>query len=48
MVSGTGKFITDRFMSEGSISPGSQTNPIGTLTFSSLLESKGDLLIDLE
>ena len=47
MVSGTGKFITNKFMSKGSISPGSQTNPIGTLTFSSLLESKGDLLIDL-
>ena len=47
MVSGNGTFITDRFTSEGSISPGSQTNPIGTLTFSSLLESKGDLFIDL-
>ncbi len=47
MVSGTGKFITDKFMSKGSVSPGSQTNPIGTLTFSSLLESKGELLIDL-
>ena len=47
IVSGTGNFITDRFTNEGSISPGSKINPIGTLTFSSLLENKGELLIDL-
>jgi hypothetical protein len=48
IVSGTGNFITDRFTNEGSISPGSEINPIGKLTFSSLLENKGELLIDLK
>ena len=47
IVSGTGNFITEKFINEGSISPGSGLNSIGTLTFSSLLENKGELLIDL-
>jgi len=45
--SGIGTFSTDKFVSEGVISPGNNLNDIGTLTFESILESKGEIQIDL-
>jgi hypothetical protein len=45
--SGIGTFSSDKFVSEGLISPGNNPNDIGTLTFESILESKGEIQIDL-
>ena len=45
--SGIGTFSSDKFVSEGLISPGNNPNDIGTLTFESILENKGEIQIDL-
>jgi hypothetical protein len=44
---GIGTFSSKKFVSEGLISPGNNPDDIGTLTFESILESKGEIQIDL-